>query len=119
MSETVGQSGVCDGCALCLRQSWAIILRTCCGGSIGACDCSDLLCWIALLIGAVQQKPSRQQAVPQANDRILLLTEHRLRQILSGEKIAEVRRGRTSSGGAWLGCGGLIYAWVEFGEAPA
>ena len=65
---------------------------------------------------AVQQKPSRQQAVPQANDRILLLTEHWLRQILSGEKIAEVRRGRTSSGGAWLGCGGLIYAWVEFGE---
>ncbi|CAE7933515.1 unnamed protein product, partial [Symbiodinium necroappetens] len=48
-------------------------------------------------------------------DRILRLRRAWLDLILSGTKTAEVRRGATTPGGVWLGCGGRVEAFALLG----
>ena len=63
-----------------------------------------------------QQLPLPGQLAPRPGDRVLRFTRHWLALALAGTKTAEVRRGRTTPGGAWLGCAGCVWGYASLGE---
>eukprot|EP00973_Karenia_brevis_P095099 12425674-Karenia_brevis.AAC.2 len=56
---------------------------------------------------------------PCLGDRILILREHWLEQILSGEKSLEIRGKRLREGDVWLGCHSRILGKARLGPAVA
>ena len=63
----------------------------------------------------LQQCPLPEQEVPSPGDRVLRFTRPWLDLVLAGTKTAEVRFGRTTPGGAWLGCEGRVWAYALSG----
>ena len=64
-----------------------------------------------------QQIPSSDQLLPQLGDRVLRFQRHWLDLVLEGTKTAELRRDRTTSGCAWMGCGGRVWGRIHIGDA--
>ncbi|CAE7458353.1 unnamed protein product [Symbiodinium necroappetens] len=64
-----------------------------------------------------QQIPSSEQLLPQLGDRVLRFQRHWLDLVLAGTKTAEIRRDRTSSGCAWMGCSGRVWGRIHIGDA--
>ena len=64
-----------------------------------------------------QQIPSSDQLLSQLGDRVLRFQRHWLDLVLEGTKTAELRRDRTTSGCAWMGCGGRVWGRIHIGDA--
>ena len=64
-----------------------------------------------------QQIPSSDQLLPQLGDRVLRFQRHWLHLVLEGTKTAELRRDRTTSGCAWMGCSGRVWGRIHIGDA--
>ena len=63
-----------------------------------------------------QNMPTWPTDGPSPGERVLVLEQYWLTLILEGCKTVEVRGTRCQPGGAWLGSGGIVQAFVRFGE---
>ena len=71
----------------------------------------------AMLPIAVETQENQKETIPKLGDRVMILKEPSLWDILGGRKTMEIRCKCISPGFAWLGMGGKVYGRVNITSA--